>query len=423
MEQSVFIRFERRTNRMLSEPELVEIVTPRTNEACLTSAENLLASIALAEPFALEIAADHAARRFLVRAESHTMRQHLEGQIGATYPQAGLRPIESALDPALLGDAEQVQRCSLELRAAPYLPIRTFTDLEIDALRGAQADPVLGILGALGDLPPGWRALSQLVLEPVSDSWCEAYLRLAVQHPLESERTARPTDSSLPGLMLLVGLLGVGAIGLEAQELYRTSNWLGVTGIACASPAGLAGLAILRKLFGRPVYDMELVREKVSRVAYRCELRLSMFAPHTAPQREVAARLERFAAAYRHFNLAAGNGFRPRPLRGIRGSACLPLPLGPMRRLPILTTRELAGLWHLPHATADVALLERTTARRWLPLPAAVAGGCRIGVSRHQGRDVPVELPEDVLRRHLLLVAKTRRGKSTLLLRLARHAM
>jgi hypothetical protein len=41
----------------------------------------------------------------------------------------------------------------------------------------------------------------------------------------------------------------------------------------------------------------------------------------------------------------------------------------------------------------------------------------------HQGRQVPVALPADVLGRHVLLVAKTRRGKSTLMLRLARHAM
>ena len=68
-------------------------------------------------------------------------------------------------------------------------------------------------------------------------------------------------------------------------------------------------------------------------------------------------------------------------------------------------------------------MLERTTARRWLPLPDSVAEGCRIGVASHQGRAVPVALPEDVLRRHLLLVAKTRRGKSTLMLRLAQHAM
>src|SRR5205823_13957285 len=122
-------------------------------------------------------------------------------------------------------------------------------------------------------------------------------------------------------------------------------------------------------------------------------------------------------------NLAAANGFVARPLRLSNRDLRQPVRLGSRTRQPILTTRELAGLWHLPHAAADVALLERTTARRWLPLPPSVAYGCRIGVSVHQGRQVPVALPADVLGRHLLLVAKTRRGKSTLMLRLAHHAM
>ena len=99
------------------------------------------------------------------------------------------------------------------------------------------------------------------------------------------------------------------------------------------------------------------------------------------------------------------------------------MPWGPHRKLAILTTLELAGVWHLPHAAADVALLERTTARRWLPLPVAVSDGCRIGTACHQGRQIAVAVPADALRRHLLLVAKTRRGKSTLMRRLARHAM
>jgi hypothetical protein len=93
------------------------------------------------------------------------------------------------------------------------------------------------------------------------------------------------------------------------------------------------------------------------------------------------------------------------------------------RRAAVLTTRELAGLWHPPQAGADVPLLERTTARERLPLPGTVARGCRIGVSAHQGREVPVALADELLGRHLLLVAKTRRGKSSLLLRLARYAM
>ncbi|MBV9354020.1 MAG: DUF87 domain-containing protein [Chloroflexi bacterium] len=93
------------------------------------------------------------------------------------------------------------------------------------------------------------------------------------------------------------------------------------------------------------------------------------------------------------------------------------------RRQAVLSVRELAGLWHLPHTTADTPLLERTRARRWLPMPTTVAEGCRIGRSTHQGRTVPVSLPKELLRRHLLLVARTRRGKSSLLLRLAQHAM
>ena len=56
-------------------------------------------------------------------------------------------------------------------------------------------------------------------------------------------------------------------------------------------------------------------------------------------------------------------------------------------------------------------------------MPAVVANGCRIGTSRHQEHQIPVALPEDVLRRHVLLVAKTRRGKATLMQRLAHFSM
>ena len=170
------------------------------------------------------------------------------------------------------------------------------------------------------------------------------------------------------------------------------------------------------------MYDARLVQEKLSRPAYLAEARLAVFAPAAAPRAAAEARLERLAAAYRQFDLAAGNGLAPQRLalggRDLRSLA----PLAP-RRAAVLTTRELAGLWHPPQAGADVPLLERTTARERLPLPGTVARGCRIGVSAHQGREVPVALADELLGRHLLLVAKTRRGKSSLLLRLARYAM
>ncbi|MCX6021487.1 MAG: hypothetical protein NTZ05_07115 [Chloroflexi bacterium] len=173
----------------------------------------------------------------------------------------------------------------------------------------------------------------------------------------------------------------------------------------------------------RPIYDVRLVQEKVSRPAYVAQVRLSVFAPLDTPAADLRARLDRLAAAYRQFNLASGNSLVPRrlDLRSLDLREIVPLPS--RRAASVLNTRELAGLWHLPQAQADVPLLERTTARQRLPLPVTVARGCPIGIATHQGRTVPVALPDELLRRHLLLVAKTRRGKSSLLLHLIRYLM
>lgn len=418
------ISVARRTTSGHEPPRLIEVVTPRTNVASLTSAENLLGAVAVAEPFALEIAADHQARRFLVRVASDAVLQHLRGQLGASYPQAMVRTVEPTADPTWIGSDEQVARCALVLRAANYLPIRTFSDLEIDALRSAQADPILGILGGMANLPPGWRALSQLIIEPAPDTWSRDYLRLAVQHPLTPERIPRASESSLPSLALLAVVLGTAAMGLQAYEWYRAAQWTHLVGMGALGIGALGGgLPLAVKLLSRPVYDMDLVREKVSRAAYRCELRLSVFGPANEEPRHVRERLAHLASAYRQYSLAAGNSFRVRNLKARSETLAQPTPVARRGSLPILTTRELAGLWHLPQAAADVGLVERTTARRWLPKPGSLLRGCRIGVTEPKGEHIPVDVPEDVLRRNLLMVAKTRRGKSTLMLRLAQHAM
>jgi hypothetical protein len=409
-------------------PELAEIVTPRTNGASITAAENLFASVSRAEPFALEIAATRDVRWFLMRAESPRMRLHLEHQLAAVYPQAELRRLDLGryphLDPARAHPGEQMAACALVLRAPQYLPIRIFHDVEVAADRTPQADPVLGILGALSDLPEGWRALTQLVVHPAPDTWCEGYLRLAVEHPLATERTAARTGSIDPGMVALLGLMGAGALGFQGYQWYSAGEWLQLGLLGAGAAGGVPGaLWLVGRLTHRPMYDPKLVQEKVSRIAYCTQLRLAVFAPSIADASELEDQLRRLAAAYRQFSLAAGNGFNRRSLRVQKDDlACLQPPLSP-RSLPVLNTRELAGLWHLPQGLADVPLVERTTARQRLPLPFTVARGCHIGVASHQGRTVPVALPDDLLSRHLLLVAKTRRGKSSLLLRIAEYLM
>jgi hypothetical protein len=412
----------------ITRPELVEIVTPRANAAVITPAENLFAAISLPEPFSFEIVGTHGARWFLARADNVAMRRHLETQLAVVYPQAVLRQLEidryPGLDPAWTRPEEQAVACALVLRAPPYLPLRTFLDSEVEAGHNAQADPVLGILGALDDLPDGWRGLVQLVLQPAPDGWCRDYLRLAVEHPLASERSAGRADTSLTQVFGLAGLLVVGAAAIQGHHWYVEHDWPHLAELLGGGLLGIPGAIWLAKRLGRrPIYDMRLVQEKVSRIAYHAQVRLAVFTPKEVRRAKVEARLHRLVAAYRQFNLAAGNGLAPRPLDPKRRDLRRLKPLPSVRAAMVLNTRELAGLWHLPQAGADVPLLERTTARRLLPLPFAVASGCRMGASSHQGRTVPVSLPDEVLRRHLLLVAKTRRGKSSLLLQLARHVM
>jgi hypothetical protein len=405
----------------LSAESVFEVITPRTNQAALTAAENFLASIALGAPLSLEIAADTRSRHFCVRAAAAEAAQ-LGAQLGAAYPQAEFRALRDGLDPAVCRPDEQARLRILELRAPAYLPLRSYQDDEIEATNAPQADPVLGILAALGDLPVGWRSLSQLVLRPVPDDWSGPFQRLGLVPPLAHDRASE--DSGRLGLLALLAVLLASAAGLHAYRWYLARLWLQCGLLVGGIVLGLALLVLgARWLTRRPMTDPALVREKVRRLAYRGELRLVMFGPRDADPRRLDERLGALVAAYRPFHLAAGNGFVARSPRPGPATLGLEPSLVPRRRQAVLSVRELAGLWHLPHTTADTPLLERTRARRWLPMPTAVAEGCRIGRATHQGRTVPVALPKELLRRHLLLVARTRRGKSSLLLRLAEHAM
>ena len=303
-------------------PELVEIVTPRTNAAAFTPAENLFAAISLPEPFSLEIAAARDARWFLARTATAAMRAHIEEQLGVAYPQAELRRLDAArfpaLDPARCAPDEQVAACALRLRHPPFLPLRTFTDRDAaadQAAHAAQADPLLPVLGAMGDLPTGWRALTQLTLRPVADDWCRPYLRLAVEHPLAAERARAGAASLLPVYLIAALLLG-GAAALQAALWYGAGEWGALALLGAGAALLLPAVIWLALRRGRrPVYDPRLVQEKISRIAYGVDLRLAVFAPAAVEPAAVAARLQRMAAAYRQFNLAAGNGLVPRPLR------------------------------------------------------------------------------------------------------------
>jgi len=200
-------------------------------------------------------------------------------------------------------------------------------------------------------------------------------------------------------------------------------DWLTflLSGILFAGCIG--GMIVLYQLFtGFSNVDPNLVKEKIAAPAYDAKIRLFVVAK-TAERAD--RKLREIAAAYRAVNLQSGNSFEahraefdPRTLSLERASIVDELTGHVMR----LSTNELAALWHLPVGT-DLQQLERTLAKRILPLPRTVDEGILIGHSTHHGQHVPVRLANDSLWRHIFMVAKTQKGKSTLMAHLAAEAM
>jgi hypothetical protein len=388
--------------------------------ATYTALEHFFAAAARTGGISLELGGDGEARRFYARLLDQSRRDHLVAALGATYPQARLRL--PTVDPARLQPDEQVVCCRLELQEPDYLPLRIPHDADVTTDRAPQADPLLGVLAAIGALPRGWRALSQLVVLPASRNWAERHLRRSIEHALEPERVElyrSRQGGGWGGVSLAVLFLAAVVVLPRLWGLYLASGWLAVGAVAIPGTVLAAALFIAwARLTRRSLYDLELVKEKLAHAAARAELRLAVFAPADVQAAQVQARLDQLVSSYRAYDLERGNHLGGRPIRvteQLPGALRAPSPMSPSR-LRTFSARELAGLWHLAQAADDVAFVERTNARRFLPLPETVASGARVGLAEDGiGRQVEVRLAPESLRRHTLLVAKTRKGKSALL--------
>ena len=281
-------------------PDLVELISPRTNAASYTPLEHLFAALSREGGVSLEIGGDAGARRFYARLAGPHARTHLNAQLSAAYPQTRARP--APVDPAQRQPGEQVAVVSLQLREPEYLPLRILRDSDIASDRAPQADPLLGVLAALGSMPSPWRALAQLVMEPAPRDWPRRHVRRTLEHALEPERAERVragSGSGWGGVVLAALFLAAVVVLPRPSAVYLMHGWFGVALFAVPAAVGLGALyAVWMRLSERPLYDLELVKEKLSRPAARAELRLAVFAPDTVPQSELPATLDRLVAAY-----------------------------------------------------------------------------------------------------------------------------
>ena len=415
--------------KQAKKPPVLLAVTPhRTGERTLLGVENTLQSIAVPEPFSLELATDADGVTLLARCQDdRVVRQ----QLAAHYPQARIREVPPEDDPMLRRQGELAWGLTLRVDGPEYVPLRTFRD---DDLLDPGSDPLLAVIGSLSALRPGERIVSRLLLRSLGPEWSQSQQarahRRAVPDNREPAYTYQTGPLKLDGVTMAV--LGAGALAALRGYLWvQDGEILKASLLSLGSVLGLtvAGWGWWRwKKARNRVYDPLLIREKVSRIAFDAELQVTAFLPAEAGRERACDLLESVAAAYRHYDHPAGSRFRVSRAKPLFVPAAPYSPslasAGPglFGKRSVLGVREAAALWHPPGEGDETPLVERSGSRALAPLPRGVRSGAPVGDATG-GAPREVNFSDDLLRRHHLYVARTRMGKSTMMHHVVAHKL
>ena len=404
-------------------PVLLAVTPPRTGERTLLGVENLLQSVAVPEPFSLELAGDSGGVTLLARCQDG---QVVRQQLSAHYPQARIRQVPVEDDPIFVHVGEQAWGLTLRSGGPEYLPLRIFRD---DDLLDAGSDPLLAVIGALSSLRQGERVLCRLLLRSLGPDWSQAHQQKAFKDPgyqrPDPSYTYHTKPLQLDGVTMAV--LGAGALAALRGYLWvQEGEYLkaALLGFGSVLSAALAGWGWWRWKQARSrVHDPLLIREKVARIAFEGELEIIAVLPDGVGEQRAVEVLESVAAAYRHYDHPAGARFKVSGVRPIVPIMNLH-PSGPglFGKRSVLGVREAAALWHPPGERDETPLVERSGSRALSPSARSVSGGALVGDTT-AGAQQPIRFPEDLLRRHHLYVARTRMGKSTLMHHIVSHKL
>ena len=404
-------------------PVLLAVTPPRTGERTLLGVENLLQSIAVPEPFSLELAGDADGVNLLARCQDD---QVVRSQLTAHYPQARIRQVPLDDDPIFVHTGEQAWGLTLRSGGPEYVPLRTFRD---DDLLDPGSDPLLAVIGSLSSLRPGERVLARLLLRSLGPEWSQAHQQRAFknsgQQRPDPSYTYQTKPLQLDGVTMAV--LGVGAlIALRGYLWVQDGEILKATllGLGAVSGLAVAGWGWWRWKQARSrVYDPLLIKEKVGRIAFDAELQVVAVLPDNAGEQRAKEILEPVAAAYRHYDHPAGARFKVSGVKPLVPPVNLhPAGAGLFGKRSVLGVREAAALWHPPGEGDETPLVERSGSRALLPSARGVKGGAPVGRTT-AGNSREIRFPEDLLRRHHLYVARTRMGKSTLMHHVVTHKL
>jgi hypothetical protein len=339
---------------------LIEVSLPRDNEVKIDAAEQLFSSLTSIKGtkgiFSFAKLADSISFEVVGRP------QDIRFYVGVPNKLRDMveKQIHGAYPDAQIVEVEdynlfehpgKVAYASLKLKKSNYLPIKTFKDLPVD--------PLSSITSTIGKMTEGEGAAIQILITPGGDAW----KKLGREHITSTKkREANPETAKY---------------SVDQKEL-------------------------------------EAVEQKITKPGFAAYVRILVV---SSTKEAADAHLSNIKGAFSQFD--SFNSFGEEKNRFFKGWAIVDfiyrqLPLWP-KNLGILTTEELATIFHFPNKTVE------TPAIHWLgarvaPAPANIpTSGLSIGKSIYRGQVRNIYINDDDRRRHMYIIGKTGVGKSEFL--------
>ena len=451
---------------------LVKVIPPREGDFNLQSFMKTLEALDLVdEIISLEIAANQGRIEMYVRSRR---ADNVITALLAHYPNIIFEAVEDADDPLYVeAEKENAWRQVLWPGGDEWLPFQVYDER---GLLEYSSDPFIDMIsGMSNEIRPGARIVSRLLLKQKGHNWSESWRSRAMkgvggenqmmmdamrkeERDDKSEKSNPKADASVEEQMqpiyLLIVMLGLGVMAyLSYYFIYplwdegKTEKflWASIGAGVSLMVLGFGGYLLLRKLgMFRPkqpakFYDPDLVKMRIEGAAFRMEVQIYAVMREDRSEDEAVSQLMRpSVAAYRSFDNPLGCQFAAGPidlLDALDPTADDMGFLGGGKRKEIgegvIGTREAAAFWHVPGVSAKVPGLVRAGSVR-IPTPEPLfvindeerKRAALVGLEAYRDGGLRmVFLPEHVMGRHHLYAAKTRMGKSTLMLHIVTNLL
>jgi hypothetical protein len=356
----LYLRHSKREEQSL-EYVLLQVALPSGNEIKIDAAEQMFASFysikkggwfkffRVQPHLSFEIVAKHEDIRFYVSVPEK-LRDMVEKQIHGAYPDAEIVQVQEY---NIFSEGGKVAFAELEMRNAPYFPIKVYKDLP--------TDPLSAITAALAKMGKEEGAAIQMMLVPAENKWRaqgRGYISITKKAEADPEKAKFKVDAKT----------------LEAVENKCSKPGFNVyLRLVVSSPTqeeANSHLSNLKSAFSQ--FDSDLNGFKTKKIWFKKGMMIDFI-------------------------------YRYQPIFHLFGKPT------------ILNSEEMATLFHFPNKQVETPHIYWLYSKR-APAPAKIAEkGLLLGKSIYRGTSRQIFLSESDRRRHVYIIGKTGTGKTELM--------